>query len=101
MPPLALGVTFFDQVVAEVIDPVTNQPILCFSDPIDLSIGTHFYRGVVASLKEISDGTVTFPLLIQQATLAKMHDNSWDRVIYFEGGKIILPYDSNRDSRRT
>jgi len=90
--PGVVGVTFFDHVVAEVDDPITGEPIICCSTPLNPMPGIFYYRGLPAARKDIESGIVVFPVLVQQSVLSQMSEKGWTHIIYFDGGKYYREY---------
>ena len=96
-PNGALGVSFIDQVVAEVEDPATGDPIICCSAPLWKSAGTFYFRGLVATEDDIRAGRVSFPTLVHQNIQNQMVAHEWNLIIYFEGGQLFLPFNPKVD----
>jgi hypothetical protein len=95
-PDDALGVGFYDLVVAEVTDPISGTSVLCTSEPLDPSAGVHYYRGTVLTRSEVEFGPMA--LLHRQFVLSRMDQQGWSHVIHFPDG-TFMSFDPNKDHR--
>jgi len=95
-PKDAIGVRFYDQIVAEVEDPSTKEKVICRSDWISVLEGTTYYGGTLYSLADVKNGAANLPLLTHQVVLG----SGWAHTIVFEDGSVAQ-FHLNQDRQMT
>ena len=96
IPDGALGVRFFDILVADLIDPLTGNIVNCRSDRLDQSPGVSFYTGMVYSQADVLAGKAgTIQRADYSAVVTAMQSNGWKAIIHIAG--MILPFDPAHD----